>query len=63
MFRKALWKAIDRLGERIDESRNDWRDKYWELRHDHDRLVTALGMTKKETHVVEYIKKDGPEQP
>lgn len=39
------------------------RDRYWELKGDHDRLVEALGMTKETTHKVEYIRKGGPEKP
>lgn len=63
MFNKKLKRSVESLSTRIDYLNDESREKYWALRSDLDRLVEALGMTKQETHRVEYVKKGGPEAP
>ena len=63
MFNKRLKVKIDSLESRIEYINVDYREKYYALKGDFDRLVEALHLTRQETHRVEYIKKGGPEQP
>ena len=61
MFHKKLKQSIKDTNKRIEEVDDRWRNKYYELKADFDNLVAALGMARRETHKVEYIKKGGPE--
>jgi hypothetical protein len=62
MFNKKIKSRVERLASTVNDHRSSARDEYWSLRHDIDRLVEALGMTKQETHKIEYVKKGGPER-
>lgn len=63
MFNKKIQARLKVLDERISYVDNERRDKYYELRHDIDLLVAALGLVKNIVHKVEYVKKGGPEKP
>ena len=62
MFNRRINRNLANLVQVVDNLATHQRDKYWELRHDLDRLVAALGLVKHETHINEYVKKGGPEQ-
>lgn len=63
MFNKKLKEKIFWLEDRVKYLETNTRDKQWELRGDIDRIAEALGLTKQETHKIEYVKKGGPEKP
>jgi hypothetical protein len=60
--RKILAK-IEGIEGRLDYEANLYRDRYYKLLGDFDRLVEALKLTRQETHKVEYVRKGGPEKP
>ena len=64
MFRsKKILNQIEGISKQVDHMENIWRDRYYQLRGDLDRLVETLGLVKEETHTVRYVKKGGPERP
>jgi hypothetical protein len=63
MFHKKIHQRIDRLDDRLDQAENKWRDKYYALQGDFERLLLALGLSRHEVHTVEFIRKGGPEKP
>lgn len=55
--------AIERSLDWRSEGQSRLQAQIWEIRHELDLLVAALGMTRVVTNKVEYLKKGGPEKP
>ncbi len=70
MFNKKLRQRVESMGREVGSNYTFHRDEYWKLSRQIDdlkselaTLVASLGLSRQETHKVEYVKKGGPEQP